>query len=273
MVNPTTSTQNLEMIHSVIEQANGSADQFASTLRHRHIPHLSFSQITTVEFCHYRYYLEYVRLLDLSPVPDYFTKGKLLHQMIASYYEKASQHQAFSAEEYNQVIDGAYQGDNRRHLHNAVTVHLQNQWQDCQVIAVEKPFAMLIDPDLPPMVGVIDLILKKDGCFVIVDHKTGRDFYPEDQLQMAIYVQYIHQQYGDVPYEFYYDHYRWVNNLSRIRKPAFQRTNVNASTVSWPAALSRIRAGFEAIEEIKTSQRVTRDGECFRCPYRKICFG
>lgn len=79
--------QDLSNIYSVIEQTSGNWDRFAETLRHQQIAHLSFSQITTVEFCQYRYYLQYVDLVEPTPTPDYFTKGKLLHWAIASYYE------------------------------------------------------------------------------------------------------------------------------------------------------------------------------------------
>jgi hypothetical protein len=268
----------LATILALIEETRGSADSFAETLRYRQIPHISFSQITTVEFCPHRYFLEYICLLAPTPVPDYFTKGKLFHQVIASFYENEAGYQdgdqppAGSAEEAYQVIDSAYEGDARRHLRNAYTIHLQNRWQDCQILAVEQPFAMLVDPALPPLVGVIDLILRKDNAIVIVDHKTGRDFYPEDELQMAIYVQYIQQHFGDLDCKFYYDHYRWVNNLTRIRKPAFQRSQVSFSPARWPSALDRIRRGAELAGQIRATKRADKIGECFRCPYRKICW-
>ncbi len=270
--------ETLETILGVIEESSGSTDRFAETLRYRQIPHLSFSQISTVESCQYRYFLQYVRLLEPAPVPDYFTKGKLLHQVIASFYEKEAGSQAGvadkagSVEEAYQIIDNTYAGDAQRHLRNAYTVHLQNRWQDCQVLAVEQPFAMLVHPALPPIVGVIDLILRKDEAIIIVDHKTGRDFYPEDELQMAIYVQSIQQQFGETGCKFYYDHYRWVNNLARIRKPAFRRTQVSFSCAHWPAALERVRNGAKLIEQIREKKRAEKNGECFRCPYRKVCW-
>ncbi len=272
MANIANSSQTLEVISSVIERTRGDSDSFAETLRHQGIPHISYSQITTVEFCPYRYLLQYVKLQDLTPIPDYFTKGKLLHQIIALSYEKMALGQALPTPECIELLERQYQGDSQRHLRNALEVHLENRWQGCQIIAVEKPFAMTIDPTLPPCVGVVDLILKKDGRFILIDHKTGHDFYPQDELQMAIYVHYIRQTYGEVPCEFYYDHYRWVNNLGRIRKPAFQRTGVTDTRLAWSAALERIRAGWAAIERIRQRNWAPKTGQCFRCPYRKACF-
>lgn len=268
----TSLNQDLNTIYSVIEQTSGNSDRFAETLRHRQIPHLSFSQITTVEFCEYRYFLQFVRMIDPTPIPDYFTKGKLLHWAIASFYEYTAQGREYPLDQIFRTIDQEYQGESQHHLHNAVAIHLDNYWRDCQVVAVEKPFVMVVAPSLPPCVGVIDLILQKDDRIILVDHKTGRDFYPEDELQMAIYVQYVRDQFGDIPCEFYYDHYRWVNNLRRIRKSAFQRSRVSQSNLNWMNALERIRSGSERIQRIKTGKSAARNGECFRCPYHKACY-
>jgi hypothetical protein len=261
MLNP-----DFQYIQGLIDQLDGDSDAFVETLRREQISHLSFSQITTVEFCQYRYYLQYILMKDPDPVPDYFTKGKLFHQVVASHYRQKTDHHDSSRRNAYQLIEGVYQGENQRHLENAFLVHLENCWVNCEIIAVEKPFVMYIGSDLPPCVGVIDLIVKNNGTYILVDHKTGRDFYPQDELQMAIYVQYIKQWFGPVGCEFYYDHYRWVKNLDRIRKPAFQRDGVTLSPDHWQYALTRIREGYGLIERIK------RNGECFRCPYHRICY-
>jgi hypothetical protein len=116
-----------------------------------------------------------------------------------------------------------------------------------------------------------DLVLRKGENFVIVDHKTGRDFSPQDELQMAIYVEYIRREYGGKECPFYYDHYRWVNNLQRIRKPAFQRTRVVLPKRYWEAAEARIHAAQRTIERIRRQGWGVRNGQCFRCPYRGVC--
>jgi hypothetical protein len=268
----TEQSDSITKILAVIAESHEDADHFAETLRHRRIPHLSFSQITAVEFCPYRYYLEYIKLVELDPVPLYFTKGKLLHQIIASVYQKTAAGEPVRMEEYEDLIDRELEGDHRSHLRNAITVHFDHRWADSQVVSIEKPFVMDIGAALPPCVGVIDLVLKKDSGFILIDHKTGHSFYPEDELQMAIYVEYMRRQFGEVACQFYYEHYRWVNHLGRIRKPAFQRNQVSLPASSWTAALERIRAGYRMIEQIQNGKRAEKIGECFRCPYRGMCW-
>ena len=258
-------------IDQIIRDCSGDSDRFAETLRGEEIPHLSFSQVTTVEFCEYRYFLQYVEKEEPVPFPDYFTKGKLLHQLIADTYEMMRTGSGNGSVSAEGRISNKCIGDNKRHLENAYLVHQANLWSDFEVAAVEHPFVMEVESGLPPMVGVIDLILKQNGCFILVDHKSGRNFYPYDQLQVAIYKKYIQAEYQGTDCRLYYDHYRWVNNLNRIRKPAFQRTEVSVDGSSWPRYLNRIRQAYVIIQEIKNGLAPSRGGECYRCPYRKNC--
>jgi predicted RecB family nuclease len=121
-------------------------------------------------------------------------------------------------------------------------------------------------------VGVIDLVLRQGDQVIVIDHKTGRDFYPQDVLQMAIYREWVQRQYPAARYSFYYDNYRWVRNLQRIRKPAFQRLEVEVAPDFWSSALERIRRGQKQIDRILDSGEARKNGECFRCPYRSQCW-
>ena len=69
-----------------LEASEGDADVFVEILRDEAIQHLSFSQITTVEFCEQRYQLQYIEMQELEPTPTYFIKGKAMHELIAETY-------------------------------------------------------------------------------------------------------------------------------------------------------------------------------------------
>ncbi len=211
-------------------------------------------------------------MLDPEPIPDYFTKGKIFHQAVASYYKNLLIPGIGPVQNPSHQIQKEYHGKDLHHITNAYSVHLENYWKDCEIIGVEQPFVMTVDPELPPFVGVIDLILRRNGSLILVDHKTGRDFYEDDELQMAIYSEYIQQKYGQANCVFYYDHYRWVNNLNRIRKPAFNRVKVNFSSTTLALTLNRIQRGYEKIHQIKNGNDIMKEGLCFRCPYRGICY-
>lgn len=266
-------TDSLTRIQEIIETTQGDSDLFAETLRNEQIPHLSYSQISAVEFCQYRYYLQYVLMRDPVPIPDYFTKGKLFHRIVADSYRHHNNSFEESLNQARDTIEQKFRGQNFMHLINAFYFHFFEGWSDYEIISIENPFVMMINPDLPPLVGVIDLVVKKRDKYILVDHKTGSDFYPDDELQMAIYAEYLRQNYGNMKCDFYYDHYRWVNDIDRIRKPAFQRTKVKKTRGAWSYSLARIQAGNSLIENIRTTKSAVKWGKCFQCPYRKTCYG
>ncbi len=258
-------------IQSLLSSVQGDSDRFVEALRQENVPHLSFSQISAVEFCPYRYYLQYVLFQQPEPLPDYFTKGKLLHQLIARFYQSQKDgrriEQSYLENEIHRISEVGF----HTHLSNALQLHYQNNWCDYEIVAIEHPFVFSISDDLPPMVGIIDLILQSENDILLVDHKTGRNFYPDDELQVAIYSQYIMRKYGSSNCRLFYDHYRWVENLDRIRKPAFQRTEVSIDPAQWTTYFERIQIAAEKIDRIRSGDQPTFNRVCFRCPYSRSC--
>jgi ATP-dependent exoDNAse (exonuclease V) beta subunit len=271
MAEPLTPTQSLKEIQTLLHAAGGNAESFLLSMKEAQLPSLSFSKVSAVESCQHRFYLQYILHLELDPIPDYFIKGKLLHTVIAHSYQKLSNHLVIDLDEYFELISQTTSGQNQTHLMNAARVHLENLWEEVEVVGIETPFAMLISTDLPPIIGVIDLILHQGGHYLVIDHKSGRDFYPPDELQMAIYRQYIHHQFDVEECEFFYEHYRWVNNLQRIRKPAFLRSALNLPADGWQASLDRICRAYGLMQRIRETNDAQKNGDCYRCPYRKIC--
>jgi hypothetical protein len=258
-------------LKEALRTSGGDADVFVGILRKEQIRHLSFSQITTLEFCERRYQLQYIEMQALEPTPTYFIKGKAMHEMIAETYRGMQNGNGSTTPVPNGHIPDEMDLENKKHLTNAYLVHQDNLWMGYTVAAVEHPFMMEMEDGLLPIVGVIDLVLRQNGDFTLVDHKTGRGFYPYDALQVAIYAKHIEDAHAGKSCRLFYDHYRWVNNLTRIRKPAFQRTEVDAQTGKWGTYLERIKAGAVQIERLRKDGTATRNGKCYMCPYRGMC--
>jgi hypothetical protein len=64
----------------------GTIGEFSQMLDQEKIAYLSFSKIACVEFCEYRYFLEYVKLEAPSPTADCFIKGQAFHETVAVLY-------------------------------------------------------------------------------------------------------------------------------------------------------------------------------------------
>ncbi len=267
MLEPSSSHLQLQQ---ALASAGNDADEFVRTIQRLKIPHLSFSKIFTVETCERRYVLQYIRGMQPDPIPESLLKGKAFHTMAASYYRNRDM--LSNAGRLSEVALAEYNGLNAQHLTNVAHVFLEQTWNAYEVVGVEKAFVMQLQNGLPPLVGIIDLILKRDSCFVVVDHKTGRDFYQPDPLQMAIYKKYLTNEITEsAEAEFYYDTYRWVQSNARARKPLFQRLQVPDEKLEWHSALQRIQAGYQRIMRLENGYIPKSGSICYMCPYRRFC--
>jgi hypothetical protein len=265
-------------IEEIIRQSNVDSNNFSEILRAKNIPHISYSQINTIEFCEQEYYLQYVKNLQITPTPVYFVKGKLLHKVIAETYSQLQNKNKIDTFVLQSYIEEAnLEEQHQNHIVNATNLAIQNLWDGYEILGIEKPFVLNVENELPPFVGIVDLILQQKNQITIVDHKTGSNFYDKDILQGIVYQWYISKEYKIDGASFYYDNYRWVNNLERIRKPALYREKINIPAHEVLFAKDRIVEGYNRIQFIK--QKATnrsysgfrKNGECFRCQFRKIC--
>jgi hypothetical protein len=257
-------------IQDLIDQCSGDSDIFVNALHKSKISHISYSQVYSFETCPHQYYMRYILGKEIFPVPEYFIKGKALHRTIANAYKLIKDGSDFDEEiiHYGEIDRFSQSGN---HLHNGYLTFCQNIVSSIEVVGIEKPFVFLLNNEIPPVVGVIDLILRRGNTLILIDHKTGRDFYQPDILQMAVYQGYMRSAGFQGECEFYYDNYRWVENLARIRKPAFERKKMVISEMQVRESEQRLSAGYEGIRKLWEGKLPDRKGECFRCPYRNCC--
>ena len=257
-------------VSPLLKEWRGGIGGFVRHLDRLGIRYLAYSQVSSLEFCPYRYYLEYVRRVRLIPEPDYFIKGRIFHDALARYYRGCAGGRVPSVQTLHKSID-RHNREDGHHLKNAITLALQNIQDGWEVVAVEEPFVLQLGWGLPPCVGVIDLILRKGDCLAVIDHKSGRNFNENDALQLAIYRQHVCHHFKAGSCLAMYDEYRWVNNLGRIRKPAFQRTEVPFEPDEWKQARERIARRHEEMLAIQMEKDARGGGSCYICPFKEKC--
>jgi len=235
----------------------GGIERFVRQLDRDKVPYLSYSKIAAVESCPYRYYLEYVAGVRPRPEPAYFAKGRTLHKAADHLYRKAARGLSIGHEALF-FLANKHRGEDRRHLQNAIQVLVEQAWTGYEVLGVEEPF-------------VLPLVLRKDGIIAIVDHKTGKRFNKLDTMQMAVYRQHVLRKHRAKECSAWFDQYRWVDDLGRIRKPAFQRTQVHLRSTSWTAALRRFNSGYQRILRIEEKQDGSATGSCHSCALKGVC--
>lgn len=225
------------------------------------VPYLSFSKVSDLEFCEYRYVLSYVKDVRPAVEPAYFRKGHSFHRAVATFYEKGTVQETF--EEHDEA--------DRVHLRNAFHLAVQNAHAGWDVVAIEQPFVLDAGSAMAPCVGVIDLVLRREDTFAVVDHKTGSTFAELEPFQLAVYREHVVRSYGAKKCLAMFDQYRWVNSLDRIRKPAFQRVTLPESLVGWKVASARLAKAQKRIHELEAGRKAKADGPCFMCPLKDDC--
>ena len=259
-------------IRRIINDNKGDTDGTIKALLSSKIPHLSYSRVSTYEFCPRAYYLEYVRQVRLVPEPEYFRKGKVFHRAAQRLYSSVPPSSARSPLNGNS-LRGVKKAEDKRHLRNAVALMLENKWgPEWEIVGVERPLVMSLHEELPPFFGIIDLVLKKGSRYAVVDHKTCASFREQDPLQLVLYREFVRAEYGAIKVEAYYDQYRWVNNLDRIRKPAFMRNKVRVGSGEIGKALTRVRRSYKGISEMREPPGMSDIEKCYGCRFRLMCY-
>lgn len=250
----------------------GGIEQFVRKLDRQRVPYLSYSKVACVEFCPHRYRLEYVQVVKLWPEPAYFVKGRAFHKAAARYYEDIGRGRTTRSHTFERLArrSGNDEAD-RQHLCNAIHLLRENVMDGWKVVAVEQPFVLSLGRGMPPCIGVVDLVLRKDGVYAVIDHKTGKSFGNTDAMQLALYRKYVQRRHRAKECIAYFDQYRWVNNLDRIRKPAFRRTKARLTDSSWDVAVRRFRRAEKEIERVEAGRLGRTRGMCYMCRYRDVC--
>lgn len=260
--------------HAIVQVLGNNAGDMEAVCREldeRKVPYLSYSKLSALEFCPQRYLLEYVERVELEDTPWYFFKGQTFHDAAARWLRAKPARRPGLVERLEKSLARRLGGEHGRHVHNAVLLlaqHVEPRWQ---VVAVEQPFVIDLAPNLPPCIGVIDLIVRDGERWGVVDHKTGKKFNNCDPLQLTLYREHVRRHYAARDCFAVFDEYRWVNNLERVRKPAFHRTAPALDRRAWPRAVSRFRKGYRVMQAIDGRGQAPATGNCYLCPFTDAC--
>lgn len=244
----------------------GTFEDFIRQLDEDCVQYLSFSKLNTVQCCPQRYLLEYIERVEFEE-PDYFLKGRLFHQAASLAYRQLGSDKVLK--QITRLASKHFYEEEAAHILNAVRLLIENSPSDHEVVATELPFVLSLGSKMPPLIGVIDLLLRKGDTFIVVDHKTGRSFYPQDSLQLHLYREHVQREFKPKRCLAAFHEYRWVNNLDRIRKPAFRKTAVRPK--AWPLVLRRVQKGWKAMQKIERTKESDSIGECISCPLKDVC--
>jgi len=245
----------------------GRFEDFITQLDEDGVPYLSFSKIAAVESCQQSFFLQYIEQVEVEE-PGYFKKGRVFHEAASMVHRQMGQ-DGLDLKLVRKLIKRHFYEEDAGHLLNAVQMLIDNAHQGYEVVATELPFVLSLGKGLPPLIGVIDLLLRKSSEYLLVDHKTGKDLYQQDAFQLSLYREHVRRAFTPRRIKACYDEYRWVNNLDRIRKPAFRRTHVTFKR--WPSIMKRVKRAATVMKDIQKTGKASGNGECFKCHLKNVC--
>jgi hypothetical protein len=238
--------------------------KFINGLESSGIPYLSHSKLTCIERCPRCYYNEHI--LHIKQESDALNRGTLFHQTAEAFYASLQDGQrtkpAISA---NQVREMSLSAEDTLKLRNALTLMQKNQWEKHDILAVEECFFMDLAPGLPPIIGVPDLVLSRNGSLLIVDHKTSKSFNDLDASQLILYAEFHRRQRSINSILGVFDEYRLATDLTKIKKPAFRRTPVSVDRCFLPKLIARYRKAWRKIVSIQKSGEPKSSPDCWIC--------
>jgi hypothetical protein len=242
----------------------GSFISFVKWLDHRNVPYLSPSKLSSIERCPRCYYRQYV--LGEKQDSTALQVGSLFHRVANELYLSLRTGVLPKlAALFKHGKAKRLPKESLLKLRNALILLRDNHWEGHEVVSIEEPFFMDLAPGLPPIIGISDLVLRRNGSLVLVDHKTSKSFNALDPAQLVLYAEHLRRQHATQCIVGVFDEYRLVPDLSTIRKPAFRRTPVSVDRSLLPALIRRYRQAW------KQTLAMLRDGEpspspdCWAC--------
>ena len=252
---------NAESLRRAWTRWRGSFSTFMRSLEKREVPFLSHSKITTVERCPQCYYSQYI--LGEKPSSDALTTGTLFHRAAAAFYEAVrSDTSSVVAKQLKPKHPNRLC---QQQLRNAIRTLQRNAWEGYDVVEVEEIFFMNLAPGLPPVIGVVDLVLRQGDFYVVVDHKTSRSFRDPDPDQLVLYAEHVRRSYRPRSCIGTLDQYRLVPDLGKTKKAVFRRTPISVELLRLPDLLRRYRSAWKVIARIHRDRKATPSDECWTC--------
>lgn len=238
--------------------------RFMADLDRRRVPYLSHSKVATVERCAWCYFQQYV--LGRQPSSDALTTGELFHRAAAALYEgRRAGRPSGSPSARCEASPRHPSPDLQSLLDNAVTTLGRNIWESHEVVGVETLFFMDLAPELAPVIGVIDLILRDAMSFVVVDHKTSKRFGEPDRDQLVLYAEHVRRANPGFTCAAAFDEYRLVPSLQRARTPVFRRTLFEVTDPLVERLILRYRRAWQVIERLRNASDAVPSPDCWFC--------
>jgi len=259
-------------------------DQFESFV------HISYNQVRTFLQCPQKYFYQYVRGMEWEFIPEYFPFGRAIHKAVEGFYRHiAEKGQKLPLDIFLELFKKTWKlaltekirfKEYPEALENMGINLLEVFHREAhpgRIIGVEIPFKVdmadrVTGETLPcHLVGIFDLIeTDDDGNPVVVELKTGKKRFSEDQLDLDFQATLYGYALKQMGYSTTKDETLIrFDLLLKTKKPALEKSFTIRNEKHYLQALNTIKKVLRAIEK-ETFFPIT-GWQCSDCPYQKTC--
>lgn len=279
---------------------------------------ISYTSINEYFKCQFKYYLKYVLKIDEFEDNIYSTRGKVFHKEL----ELLAKDLSFDYKNYfSSPYIASFNLDNKANIFlsrdqeiifNDILDIQKNIFQETELNTLCPEISNLqYDIDGVKLNGRVDLIMKNDSKYVLIDYKTGSDTFNKDDIQygfsMQLIIYYLLMSYNYPSLEplgifieniYDKDYIKTIKNIfngiSFADLEAFSKTYASDKNIIKGENLSKdefdqlVQLGKTKIEEmiegvknnsfpIQPKKTYSKEGSlndrsCDRCSYRDICY-
>lgn len=251
------------------KRRGGPLGRFVEGLDKQGVPYLSHSKLASLERCPRCYHRRYI-LGSEAEETKAMEVGNLFHTAARRFYAGLREGCTPAPAALLTSRDlRTIPAELRPGLRNAVHLLRGHHWAGHEVVSIEVPFFLDLAPELPPVIGIPDLVLRRHNSLVLVDHKTSRTFKDCDPAQLVLYAEHLRREHGHPRIVGVFDEYRLVDDLHTIRKPAFRRTPVCVDPSLLGGLVRRYRTAWRQIARMTADQEPRASPDCWTCSQRQ----
>jgi len=186
--------------------------------------HLSWSQVTLFRSCPRKWVFEYVEQVEPSCVSASLVFGSAMHSALEHYFEQWMVGEVIGIDALTEVFLASWQQElkdrtviypakqDEQALHEqgdlmlGALIESEVAKPQGEVIAIEEKLVGQLSESLPTFVARVDLILQTEEGYRLIDFKTARSKWSEEQLkqsrdQLALYDNLARQRFAEQHFE------------------------------------------------------------------------
>lgn len=249
--------------------------------------HLSFSQLNTYMSCPLKYWYQYVLGIKPSTTPASLAFGGAIHRALAWHLQSQLEGDPmpesevlayfeadwFESVEREHVLFSRHDGDSLLVLGKGMLLaYLESPApQAMQLVGIEEPFTLTIDPELPPVVGTLDALyvsVSAPTAALVVDFKTSAASMPESRVAQDLQLTCYSLALSAMGYPVA-EQTVGFTVLTKTKTPKVQQLMATRTAAQQGQFVKTAKQIYGAILADLFYPR--RDLQCAGCPYAELC--